>query len=99
MVDRWGARCPRGEPGEVFSDASPGRPMPWLLEQRAVDARRFRDAWFRNGDLGLMRSNTSYLHIVEPLSDTIIIEASNVYPQRPWRPCSRTARSSRERRR
>jgi fatty-acyl-CoA synthase len=78
VIDRSGRDATIGEPGEVWIRGPAVMQGYWENEQATQDA--FCDGWFRNGDLGLI-DQTGYLHIIDRLSDIIIVGGSNVHPR------------------
>jgi acyl-CoA synthetase (AMP-forming)/AMP-acid ligase II len=49
-----------------------------LLGERAATQEAFCEGWFRTRDLGLIDRH-GYLHVVDRVTDIIIVGASNVY--------------------
>ena len=78
VVDRSGRDAKVGEPREVWIRGPAVMQGYWESEQAMHEA--FCDGWFRNGDLGLI-DQSGHLHIIDRLSDIIIVGGSNVHPR------------------
>ncbi len=77
IVDQARREAAIGKPGEVWIRGPAVTQGYWENDRATREA--FCDDWFRTGDLGLFDQH-GYLHIVDRLSDIIVVGGSNVYP-------------------
>jgi long-chain acyl-CoA synthetase len=71
-----GTECPPGEVGEIVARGPNVAAGYW--NQPELTAERFRDGWYRSGDLAY-RDDSYYLYIVGRAGDVIITGGENVY--------------------
>jgi fatty-acyl-CoA synthase len=77
VVDQGGRDAATGESGEVWIRGPAVTQGYW--ENESATREGFCDDWFRTGDLGLIDQH-GYLHIVDRLTDIIVVGGSNLYP-------------------
>ena len=76
VVDEEGREAPAGRVGEILvrgSSVTPG-----YFEDEEENRRRFRDGWFRTGDLGTLDAE-GRLFITGRIKDLIIVNGRNFY--------------------
>jgi fatty-acyl-CoA synthase len=77
VVDATGAERSAGERGEVWIRGPAVMQGYWANPEATREA--FSDGWFRTGDIGHV-DVAGYLHIVDRITDVIMVGSSNVYP-------------------
>lgn len=77
VVDSAGHDASAGARGEVWIRGAAVMQGYW--DNAEATRAAFHDGWYRTGDVGLL-DGAGYLHIVDRMTDVIMVGSSNVYP-------------------